>query len=170
MRQIGKVLRDIITARRSVTGKQMTGTILSAFEAIDRDGSGKVSVEEFTQAMVRLGIGLPPTQLAQLIDDLDTDRDGTISLPEFVSLLREPREEQPAPSARRRRRRNVRKVRQAGAADAATAEALRCAATEILLGHVAVDACRARWEPSSALRAIDLADAGAGAALAATVQ
>ena len=89
-------------------------------------------------------------------------------LPEFLSLLTEPPEEQPSATSRRRRRRNARKAKQAGTtADVATAEALRLAAAEVLLGHAAIEACEKRWEPSSALRAIDVADLGAGAALTA---
>jgi hypothetical protein len=170
-KQIAKILRQMIASRRSVTGKQMGGTIISAFEALDRDGSGRVSTEEFSQAILRLGMGLTPKQLQQLIDALDTDGDGSISLREFVSFIKETPEEKKAATSRPRRRQHIRKATQAGSAgDAAAAEALRCAATEVLLGHAAIDACRERWEPSSALRAIDLADAGAGAALAAAVQ
>lgn len=171
-RHIAKILRQMIASRRSVTGKQMGGTIVSAFEALDRDGSGRVSSEEFSQAMLRLGMGLTSKQLGHLFCALDADGDGSVSLREFVSLIAETPEEQQAPASRPRRRRHLRKARQAEpAADAAVAaEALRCAATEFLLGHAAIDACRVCWEPSSALRAIDLADVGAGAALAAAVQ
>lgn len=170
-RQIVKTLRQMIAARRSVTGKQMSGTIISAIEALDRDGSGRVSSEEFSKAMVRLGMGVTPKQLEQLIWALDADGDGSVSVHEFVSIITETPEKQQSATSGSRRRRHARKARQAELpADAVAAEALRCAATEVLLGHAAIDACKACWEPSSALRAIDLADVGAGAALAAAVQ
>lgn len=169
VRQIGKMLRGMVAARRSASGKQMAGTIVSAFEALDGDGSGKLSHDEFARALTRLGMGLTPKQLDVLLGCLDVDGDGKVSLPEFLSFLTEPPEEQPSATSRRRRRRNApRKSKQAGtAADVATAEALRLAAAEVLLGHAAIEACNKRWEPSSALRAIDVADLGAGAALTA---
>jgi hypothetical protein len=172
-RQVGRVLRDMIASRRSVSGKQMSGTIISAFEAIDRDGSGTVSTDEFIRAVERLGMGLTAKQQEQLIAVLDFDNDGCVSLPEFIALLTEP--ETPRQGATRSRhgkaRKSQRKPKSArAAADAAAADALRCAANEVLLGRAAIEACDQRWAPSSALRAIDLADAGAGAALVAAVQ
>ena len=171
VRQIGKVLRGMIASRRSVSGKPMAGALVSAFEAIDHDGCGRVSSEEFSRAMLRLGMGLTSKQLEQLIQVLDVDGDGALSLPEFVSIVTEPPQALPPATSRPRHSRRDRNAKQAGpVADAAMLEALRCAATEVLLGHAAIDACRTCWDPSSALQAIHLADVGAGAVLAAAVR
>ena len=169
-RQIGKALRGMIESRRSLT-KPMAASLVSAFEAIDHDGSGRVSPEEFSRAMLRLGMVLTSNQLKQLTQVVDADGDGALSLPECVSIVTgSPQTPRPAAS-RPRNFRHVRNVRQAGpAADAAMAESLRRAATEVLLGHAAIDACGTCWEPSSALHAIHLADVGAGAALAVAVR
>jgi hypothetical protein len=47
---------------------------------------------QFRTAMSRLGLGLSEQQVVQCIDVLDTDRDGTVSLEEFMALVR-PRSE-----------------------------------------------------------------------------
>jgi hypothetical protein len=43
---------------------------------------------QFRTAMSRLGLGLSEQQVVQCIDVLDTDRDGTVSLEEFMALVR----------------------------------------------------------------------------------
>ena len=64
--------------------------IESTFKAIDKDGSGDLDHGEFTTAMNRLGLGLCPHQLVQLVKVLDADGDGEVSLEEFMALVNKP--------------------------------------------------------------------------------
>ena len=86
---IGNVLRGAIRARRSVAGKNAK-TIEEVFKAIDKDGSGNLDYDEFHTAMKRLGLGLTPHQLVQLVKVLDVDGDGEVSLEEFMVLVKKP--------------------------------------------------------------------------------
>lgn len=52
---------------------------------------------------------------------------------------------------RRRWRRKAQRQTKQSAGDAAAADALRCAANEVLLGRAAIEACGSRWDPSAAL-------------------
>lgn len=87
--QIGKIVRDAIASNRSLNGKGMDN-IRAVFEAIDKDSSGELDHEEFRAAMRRLGLGLTEEQVMQCIEVLDTDRDGSVSLDEFMVLVNEP--------------------------------------------------------------------------------
>lgn len=84
--QIGKVLRDAIASKRSVNG-QAVDSIRSVFKSMDKDGSGTLDKQEFSVAMTRLGLGLTDRQVQQCIEVLDADKDGTISLTEFLVLV-----------------------------------------------------------------------------------
>ena len=77
-RNVARVLRAMIAAKRSCSGKPMACTIISAFEAMDADGSGKVDADEFERALSRLGLGLTPKQLDQLLVGCDSDGDGSV--------------------------------------------------------------------------------------------
>lgn len=87
--QIAKIVRDAIASKRSLNGKGMD-SIRGVFEAIDKDGSGQLDHDEFRAAMNRLGLGLTEQQVVQCIDVLDTDKDGSVSLDEFMVLVKEP--------------------------------------------------------------------------------
>lgn len=84
--QIGKVLREAIASKRSLNGKPVD-SIRSVFQSIDKDGSGTLDNQEFSEAMKRLGLGLTNRQVQQCIEVLDADKDGAISLTEFLVLV-----------------------------------------------------------------------------------
>jgi len=66
-KQIGKIIRDAIHAKRSLGGKAMKN-IEGVFKAIDKDGSGNLDYDEFAMAMNRLGLGLTEEQVTQSIE------------------------------------------------------------------------------------------------------
>ena len=86
---IGKIIRHAISGNRSLNGKGMAN-VRSVFDAIDKDGSGELDHDEFRMAMNRLGLGLSEQQVTQCVEVLDTDRDGAVSLDEFMVLVNEP--------------------------------------------------------------------------------
>lgn len=49
-----------------------------AFSVFDRDGSGTISAAELKQVLTSLGEDLTPEQIEEMIQQADTNRDGTI--------------------------------------------------------------------------------------------
>jgi Ca2+-binding EF-hand superfamily protein len=58
-----------------------------AFGVFDADGSGAISVDELGGVMMSLGQNVTPTQLRQLIEEVDIDRSGSIDFEEFKALM-----------------------------------------------------------------------------------
>ena len=54
----------------------------------DGDGSGSVAHSEFTEGLRRFGISMTEEEMTILVEELDHDRDGSISLQEFTHLLK----------------------------------------------------------------------------------
>lgn len=61
--------------------------LYKAFQYFDRDGSGYITREELRHAMSEYGMGDEAT-IDEVINDIDTDRDGTINYEEFVAMMR----------------------------------------------------------------------------------
>ena len=110
-----------IRAGRTLRG-QPCSDVQTLFGIVDRDRSGAISVDELRVALHQLDLGLPSAQLDALVDTVDTDADGGISLAEFAQWLREP----PPPTAAERAeaaQRELEKVRaEREAAEAALAK------------------------------------------------
>ena len=68
------------------SGRRLFGHSLrdtyAAFRAFDRDGSGLLSSEEFSAAMVRLDLGLTQEQLAEVFNSIDEDGSNAIDYAE----------------------------------------------------------------------------------------
>jgi hypothetical protein len=81
-------LRRAIAAHRRLYGMEISdGRAL--FAAIDRDGSGAISREEFREALMRLdltqyGWGVSDEELEVLCSGIDTNADGKIEWAEFL--------------------------------------------------------------------------------------
>jgi Ca2+-binding EF-hand superfamily protein len=58
-----------------------------AFSIFDTDNSGAISATELGQVLQSLGQSLNPTQLRDLIKEVDTDRSGSIEFEEFKTLM-----------------------------------------------------------------------------------
>ncbi|CAD5174860.1 unnamed protein product [Musa acuminata subsp. malaccensis] len=61
--------------------------LLKAFEYFDKDHSGYITRDELKHAMSQYGMGDEAT-INEVLDDVDTDKDGRISYEEFVAMMR----------------------------------------------------------------------------------
>jgi calmodulin len=59
------------------------------FSMIDRDGSGKLSLQEFKESLDALDVGLSLEDISDLIKDLDQDRNGFIDEEEFGEFMKQ---------------------------------------------------------------------------------
>lgn len=58
-----------------------------AFDAVDTDGDGRISVQELSASYRQRGVSLTSTQVADRIHRWDNDGDGRIDLAELVHML-----------------------------------------------------------------------------------
>lgn len=63
------------------------GTLQRAFQTFDVDGDQEINKQEFVSGCQRMGVQFSNHELMSMFDSMDMDRDGTISLREFLSLL-----------------------------------------------------------------------------------
>ncbi|KAG0497060.1 hypothetical protein HPP92_001751 [Vanilla planifolia] len=61
--------------------------LYKAFQYFDKDGSGYITRDELRQTMTQYGMGDEAT-ISEIIDDVDTDKDGRINYDEFVAMMR----------------------------------------------------------------------------------
>jgi Ca2+-binding EF-hand superfamily protein len=62
---------------------------MTMFNIFDTDKSGAIQISNMVQRLQGLNHGLSTDDLMQLVNDLDTNRDGVISLEEFQHLLKD---------------------------------------------------------------------------------
>ncbi|KAK7841608.1 calcium-dependent protein kinase 29 [Quercus suber] len=67
--------------------------LYKAFKYFDQDDSGFITREELRKAMTQYGMGDEAT-IDEVIEDVDTDKDGRINYDEFVAMMRKPEGEQ----------------------------------------------------------------------------
>ena len=58
-----------------------------AFQAFDKDGSGSITTKELGTVMRSLGQNLNESEIREIIDEVDEDKNGTIDFHEFLSLM-----------------------------------------------------------------------------------
>mmetsp|Transcript_8066 Transcript_8066/g.8928 ORF Transcript_8066/g.8928 Transcript_8066/m.8928 type:complete len:150 (+) Transcript_8066:46-495(+) len=58
-----------------------------AFSLFDRDGDGAITTTELGTVMRSLGQNPTESDLAEMIQDVDSDKSGTIDFPEFLSMM-----------------------------------------------------------------------------------
>ncbi len=58
-----------------------------AFQAFDKDGNGSITTKELGTVMRSLGQNLSETEIKEVIDEVDEDKNGTIDFQEFLSLI-----------------------------------------------------------------------------------
>jgi len=58
-----------------------------AFQAFDKDGSGSITTKELGTVMRSLGQNLNESEIKEIIDEVDEDKNGTIDFHEFLSLM-----------------------------------------------------------------------------------
>lgn len=62
-------------------------TLVHAFEFIDKDNSGFITIDELAAAMANAGYPLATHELAAIMRLFDKDHDGRVSYAEFVSKM-----------------------------------------------------------------------------------
>ena len=60
---------------------------MSAFKMIDKDGSGMISVDELKQAFDSTGDKKEEKLWLQIMEEVDKNKDGEISLEEFMDTM-----------------------------------------------------------------------------------
>ena len=70
--------------RRLYEGLVSERAAREAFEKLDKDGSGQLEARELKIALRHLHMNLNDTQVAAVMDHIDTDHDGHISIDEFL--------------------------------------------------------------------------------------
>jgi calcium-binding protein CML len=69
--------------------KQADGAELArVFELFDRNGDGRITREELSDSLGKLGMAVPGDELAAMIARIDADGDGCVDSEEFVELYR----------------------------------------------------------------------------------
>ena len=51
----------------------------SYFRVFDKDGNGFITIDELEMTMLSLGETLTPSELQEMMDEVDSDRDGKVS-------------------------------------------------------------------------------------------
>ena len=64
------------------------GEVAKIFSKYDKNGDGKISAAELSDAMVALGSATTPEEIRRVMDAIDKDNDGYIDLREFSEFLR----------------------------------------------------------------------------------
>ena len=81
-----EVLLRMLKGEKTLYGQKM-GSAAEAFKLLDQDGSGQLDLQELTDGLKRLGLGLTDAQISRLALTLDADNSGEISVDEFVDGL-----------------------------------------------------------------------------------
>nr|AGJ83805.1 calcium-dependent protein kinase 1a [Vitis amurensis] len=78
---------EFITATMQRHRLEKEENLFKAFQFFDKDSSGFITREELKQAMTQYGMGDEAT-IDEVIDDVDTDKDGRINYEEFVAMMK----------------------------------------------------------------------------------
>jgi calmodulin len=57
------------------------------FAKADTDGNDSIDINEFSNALKRLGMFMPPEQIVKYFNELDTDQSGTLCFEEYIELI-----------------------------------------------------------------------------------
>eukprot|EP00946_MAST-07B_sp_MAST-7B-sp1_P004215 g4215.t1 len=93
--EVVAVFKEAMESKRVLNG-DVIETLEDIFMAIDRDGGGTVSLQEFKIGLNRLSIILTPRSLDALVKSIDTDGDGEINFAEFVAYMNQKFEQRKA--------------------------------------------------------------------------
>ncbi|XP_052202313.1 calcium-dependent protein kinase 33-like isoform X2 [Diospyros lotus] len=78
---------EFITATMHRHRLEEKENLYKAFQFFDQDGSGFITRDELRRAMTQYGMGDEAT-LDEVLEDVDTDKDGKINYEEFVAMMR----------------------------------------------------------------------------------
>ena len=62
--------------------------MMQAFEYIDKDGDGIISLDDLRATNALVGLGLSPEDLTGLVEEADKDGDGVITKQDFISVMK----------------------------------------------------------------------------------
>jgi centrin-1 len=68
--------------------KDIQEEMMKAFTLFDTDRSGKITFENLKVVAERLGETISDDELREMIKEADSDRDGAVSAPEFVRIMK----------------------------------------------------------------------------------
>ena len=66
---------------------EQTAQFRTAFNAVDVDGSGAIDARELSKVMTMLGEDSDEASVRELLEEMDTDTDGSISFTEFTAMM-----------------------------------------------------------------------------------
>uniref|UniRef100_A0A2P2N0X7 non-specific serine/threonine protein kinase n=1 Tax=Rhizophora mucronata TaxID=61149 RepID=A0A2P2N0X7_RHIMU len=78
---------EFITATMHQHRLEKEEHLYKAFQRFDKDSSGFITRDELKQSMAQYGIGDEAT-INEVIDDVDTNKDGRINYEEFAAMMR----------------------------------------------------------------------------------
>ncbi|GAA0185541.1 non-receptor serine/threonine protein kinase [Lithospermum erythrorhizon] len=78
---------EFITATMHRHRLEREENLFKAFQFFDKDNSGFITRDELRSAMTQYGMG-DETTIDEILDDVDTDKDGKINYDEFVTMMR----------------------------------------------------------------------------------
>lgn len=67
--------------------EQQISAFKEAFSLFDKDSDGKITTKELGVVMRSLGQNPSESELSDMINEVDVDRDGTIDFPEFLTMM-----------------------------------------------------------------------------------
>ena len=70
-----------------MTKKDIRAEMLKAFDLFDKDGTGKISLDNLKRVSEELGEKMSEEELKEMIDEADVDRDGAVNASEFVKIM-----------------------------------------------------------------------------------
>lgn len=79
--------RSMMSTPEETLGKQKCEELTAAFKKLDIDDNGKLSSAEIAQLFRNVGTPLPKEKVKQLIEEVDTNKNGTIDINEFLQMM-----------------------------------------------------------------------------------
>jgi calmodulin len=67
--------------------EQQISAFKEAFSLFDKDNDGQITTKELGTVMRSLGQNPSESELADMINEVDVDNDGTIDFPEFLTMM-----------------------------------------------------------------------------------
>merc|ERR1712196_246555 len=81
-----RILREKVRQKTMPT-KQEKETLYHTFKYFDKDGSGKVTKDEFRYTLEKYGISLESKDVGAFFAEFDPDNSGTITYTEFLARI-----------------------------------------------------------------------------------
>jgi centrin-1 len=78
----------LVMAGTKITERDPLQEVLKAFQLLDKDHNGSISLKDLKTAIVELGENLTDEELRQMIKEADRDLDGEVGEREFVEVMK----------------------------------------------------------------------------------